>query len=112
MPVIADIPAESEVNDLTDTLTAAQAIQLMKDESVNLAELEAMGFVVGTAQVAAAAAAPEVQVNAELTALVAQIWDAGTNRPQTKGAHPRQKRTLGDADGIAPYRVIITQAKS
>lgn len=97
---------------MAETLTPAQAIQLMRDEKVDLAELTSMGFVVGTAQVAAAKAAPVVQANEELTALVAALWEAGTARAQTKGATPRLKRTLGDSDGIAPYRVIITSAKS
>ncbi len=98
---------------MAEQITAADAIGLMKSESVTLAELEAMGFVVGAAaQVAAATAAPEVQVNAGLLAAVELLWEDGTSRAQTKGATPRLKRTLGDTDGIAPYRVILTRAKS
>lgn len=97
-------------------ITLTEAIQLVKDGSTP-AEVEATFSVgngaVGAAQVVAVEAAPvEVQANAELTAAVELLWEAGTARAQTKGATPRLKRTLGDTDGIEPYRVIITQAKS
>jgi len=98
---------------MTDTLTPSQAVQLMRDEKVDLEQLEAMGFVVGTAQVAAAKAQPVVEAaSEELLAALALVWEESTARAQTKTSPPRLKRTLGDKDGIAPYRVIITRAKS
>lgn len=96
-------------------ITLAEAASLMEDvEDMTIDKLLAQGFeIAGSAQVVAAEATPEVEtVNAELTAAVELLWEKGTNRAQTKGRPARLKRTLGVGDGIEPYKVIITRAKS
>jgi len=65
----------------------------------------------GVANVTARAAQPTPVANPTLTAQVATLYAEGRPVAATKGSPPRSKVVLGDRDGIAPYRVIITRAK-
>jgi hypothetical protein len=89
---------------------------------ISLADLQALGFTLaGEANVQAnvevdevseadAEAAEELRVS--LVAAAELLYEHAQKRPQTKGSKPRFKRTIGDAAGIQPYRVIVTMAKS
>ena len=94
-------------------ITASEAIELMQErDDVTLETLAAAGFTVVTnvaqAQVQAAAAQPTR--DEELFAAVEHLY---TQARRVKGTRSgRAKRVLGDAEGLQPYRVIITKARS
>ena len=93
-------------------ITLSEAVATAKEQGVTIGELEALGFEIdlsGTANVTAKETTPELPVNAELTAHVEALFEAGRKVKAT--AQGRAKRVLGDQDGISPYRVIVTKGK-
>lgn len=90
---------------------------------ISLADLQALGFTLaGEANVQAnevelseedeAAAEEAEELRVSLVAAAELLYEHAQKRPQTKGSTPRFKRTIGDASGIQPYRVIVTMAKN
>ena len=95
-------------------VTPKEGVAIARELSIEFSveNLAKVGFeVVGSANVEAQAAtpAPTPKPDPELFAAVELLYNAGRKaRPNRDG---RTKRVLGDAENLAPYRVMVTKAK-